>query len=387
MRSRMDNSIFNQISTRLLVGFTEAHGMAKELCNSPPVGVQYSFLKPLEASNRLLRSPIKGYFRHYEAENHDLIEAVLSPIFTKSRWVYSLANFHEAMAFNLMGIPLPRSIRFAFIKHLMMKDNFKKLIFWSQAGKDTLQEYCCVSDEDLLKKVAVVYPSIREVPDNLVKYNDDDVHLLFTGDFFRKGGVNVIDAFEMAQKDFPTIKLILCCDEKIDFNTQNVALKHEYLRKIDVNKGIISRGRISRDELLNEVLPRADIYLLPTYVEAFGFAILEAMAYGIPVISTNHFAIPEMIENNISGYLIDTSMFDCDKMFNGYVVNEIPIDFRIHVTDKLYDYICILIKSVELRAQLGKAALKIARTKFSFEERNTKMLDIYQEAVNNYSLL
>jgi len=377
----MDKSNFSQANRRIRVGFTEAHGMAKELCNAPPIGVEYSFLKPLQTSNSFIRSPIKGFFRHYEVEKHDLIEAVLSPIFTKSRWVYSLANFHEAMAFNLLGIPLPRAIRFAFIKHLMMKDNFKKLIFWSQAGKDTLQEYCFNNDEDLFKKVAVVYPSIREVPDNLVKYNNDDVHILFTGDFFRKGGVNVIDAFEMAQKNFTTIKLILCCDEKIDFNTQNVALKHEYLRKIEANKGIISRGRISREELLNEVLPRTDIYLLPSYVEAFGFAILEAMAYGIPVISTNYFAISEMIENNISGYMIDTSMFECDKMFKGYVVNEIPDDFRNHVTDKLHEYLCLLIKSVELREQLGIAALRIARTKFSFEERNTKMIDIYREAV------
>jgi glycosyltransferase involved in cell wall biosynthesis len=364
------------------IGFTEAHGMAKELCISPPTGVEYSFLIPLKASSSFLRSPIKGFFGRYETRNHDLIEAVLSPIFTNNRWIYSLANFHEAMAFNFLGIPLPRTTRFALIKHLLFRDNFKKLIFWSQAGKNTLQEYLSDNDWHLFKKVAVVYPAIREVPDNLVKYNNNDVHILFTGDFFRKGGVNVIDAFEMAQKIFPNIKLILCCNEKIDFNTQNDSLKREYLRKIDGNKGIIIRGRIPRDELLYEVLPRTDIYLLPTYVEAFGFAILEAMAYGIPVISTNHFAIPEMIEHNVSGYLIDTSKFDCDKLFKGYVVNQLPDDFRNHVTDNLYVYLIRLIESADERTRIGLAGLQTARTKFSFKERNTKMLEIYTNALN-----
>lgn len=368
----------------LKVAFTEKHGMALELCKFPPVGVEYSFVAPEPVRNRFIRSPIKGSFRHYKANSDVLIEAVLSPIFTDNRWVYSLANFHEAMTFNFLQLPLLRSIRFAFIKRLMMKDNFKKLIFWSHAGKETLKEYCEDYDSNLFSKSAVVYPSIREVSDDLIRYNynTETVKLLFTGDFFRKGGANVIDAFEMAQKDFPNLKLILCCDEKIDFNTQNVLLKQRYMQKIDANKGIISRGRISRDELLSEVLPETDIYLLPTYVEAFGFAILEAMAYGIPIISTNHFAIPEMLEHGLSGYLIDTKAFDCEKLFQGYLVKEIPADFMSHVTLTLYKYLCELISSGDLRGEIGTAALRVARSRFSFRERNCKMLDIYRESFN-----
>jgi glycosyltransferase involved in cell wall biosynthesis len=363
------------------VGLTEKHGMAIELSKYPPPGVEYSFIKPTSISNRFIRSKIKGYLGNYNTKENDIIEAILSPVLTNGRWVYSLANFQEATAFGLLGFPLPRTMRVAYLKSLLLKDNFKKLIFWSHAGKETLRSYGRIEDCNLLKKITVVYPAVRMVPDKLIHFNHEDVRILFSGDFFRKGGVNVIDAFELAQRIYPTIKLILCCDENIDFYTQNTALKEEYIKKIRSNNGIIFCGRVPRDELINTILPRTDIYLLPTYVEAFGFALLEAMAYGIPVISTNYFAIPEIIEHNVCGYLIDTSKYECDKLFKGYIVNDIPSEFKNYMTDNLYVYLCRLIESVDLREKFGKSGLEIARSKFSFDERNKKMLEIYREAL------
>ena len=219
------------------------------------------------------------------------------------------------------------------------------------------------------------------MPDDLVRFQDEQITLLFTGDFLRKGGVNVLDAFEQAQKSYPGIRLVLCCNKAIDFRTANAALRSECLEKIRTNSGITFMGRVPRERLLQEILPSTDIYLIPTYVETFGFAILEAMAFGLPVISTNHFAIPEMIEPGVSGFLIDTSDFDCDRLFKGYVVNEIPRDFREHVTEQLYDYMCRLIGSLELRKRLGLAALGVARTRFSVEARNKRLLEIYREAL------
>lgn len=310
-----------------------------------------------------------------------MIEATLSPIFTRNNWIYSIANFQEAMAFNFCGFPLPRAIRAEFIKHLFWEDNFRKLIFWSKAGKATLNTYGGVTNAQLLEKVEVVYPAIRTVSDEQIQYNKDHLNLLFSGDFFRKGGANVIDAFEKIQKSYSDVTLILCCDEKFDFITKNISLRNEYLNKIKANKKIDFRGRIPRDEMINTVLPQTDIYLLPTYAEAFGYAILEAMAYGIPVISTNLFAIPEMVEHEKTGYLIDVSSYNCEKLFKGYVVTNIPEDFKEHVTVKLSEYLCLLLDSFELRKMMGASGLKKAREEFSFKNRNTLMSDIYKKVL------
>jgi glycosyltransferase involved in cell wall biosynthesis len=371
----------NGADREIRVGFTEAHGMADEASRFGPAGVRYSFLRP-HRSSAVIRSPIKGYLRHFETTEHDLIEAVLSPVVTAGPWIYSCANFQESTAFSLLECPVPRFARVAYIRHLLARDNCKKVIFWSNAGRRTLESYGGLGSGDSLhRKVTVVYPAVRTVPDTLIRFSDRDVTLLFTGDFFRKGGVNVVDAFERARQRYPSLKLRVCCDERIDFNTQNAALRTEYLNRIRLNPGIELLGRIPRERLVLDVLPTTDIYLLPTYAEAFGVSILEAMAFGIPVVATNGFAIPEMVEDGTSGFLIDISRFDSARLFRGYVVNDIPADFRDHVTDHLFEYLCRLIESVELRKRFGLAGMEIARTKFSFETRNATMRRIYCEAL------
>jgi hypothetical protein len=78
-----------------------------------------------------------------------------------------------------------------------------------------------------VKKVIVVYPAIGTVHDSLIRFAERDINILFSGEFFLKGGVNVIDAFERAPRLYPSIRLTLCCDEKINFNIPNKRLRDE----------------------------------------------------------------------------------------------------------------------------------------------------------------
>jgi len=364
----------------LRVGFSELHGMAHELCQFPPEGVFCSEVvgRPVRLSP--IRSGIKGYMRRCESAEHDVIEAVISPIVTRNNWVYSVECMQAAMSFSLLGCPLPRSVRAAWFRRLLLQPNLKKIVFWSQAGRRTLESYAGIRDERIVRKATVVYPAIRRVSDELIRFSDGDVQILFSGDFFRKGGVHVVEAFERAQEQYRGIRLRLCCDEKIDFSTRDAALRDEFLGRIRRNPGIVF-GRVPRDEMIRQVLPATDIYALPTYVETFGFALLEAMAFGIPVISTNHFAIPEIVEHGECGFLIDTRRFDCERLFRGYRVDAIPRGFREYMTGEVYLRLCELIESVDLRRRLGTAGVQIARTKFSLDARNERMLGIYREAV------
>ena len=49
----------------------------------------------------------------------------------------------------------------------------------------------------------------------------------------------------------------------------------------------------------------ADIFAYPTRQDAFPLVILEAMNFGLPIISTKEGAIPEIIENGITGFIIE----------------------------------------------------------------------------------
>jgi glycosyltransferase involved in cell wall biosynthesis len=132
--------------------------------------------------------------------------------------------------------------------------------------------------------------------------------------------------------------------------------------------------------MLNEILPQSDIYLLPTYSEAFGFAILEAMAYGIPVVATNVFAIPEILTHEGTGVLIDIKDFDTEKLFPGYLVSSIPNDFSEVINEQMLRSLRKLISSSGERQRLGTNGRREAMSKFGFQNRNNQMNAIYENA-------
>ena len=361
----------------MIVGLTERHGMAVEQSNFPPDGITYHFLECKKNGSAVFKSPMKGFFSTYQDADCDLMESILTPSFTNRPWLYSLARFEEALAFSVFGLPIPRTLRIHFMKQLFLRDNFKGLLFWSQAGLETLESHGGITDKRIRDKSFVVYPAIRSVPESHIKYSDNsEINLLFNGNFFIKGGANVVDLFEEMQKKFNHIKLRLCCDLNIDFHTEDQALRTHYLERIQANPAI-TMGRVKRDEFVNQIMPNTDIYLLPTYGDAFGFAVLEAMAHGIPVVSTNYMALPEMIDHGENGFLANISRYPCEKLFKGCVVNALPEEFRLDINQQLAPYLSELIASANLRKIIGKKAITTARERFSFEVRTKKMAEIY----------
>lgn len=61
---------------------------------------------------------------------------------------------------------------------------------------------------------------------------------------------------------------------------------------------------------IDRILSYSDLFLLPSETESFGLAALEAMASGVPVISSNSGGLPEVNNNGISGYLSEVGNVD-----------------------------------------------------------------------------
>src|SRR5262249_11223768 len=77
----------------------------------------------------------------------------------------------------------------------------------------------------------------------------------------------------------------------------------EYLvRKKKLQKDVHFLGK---QDQVYRLLSEADLFLLPSQLESFGLAALEAMACEVPVIATNVGGIPEVIEHNVDGYLVE----------------------------------------------------------------------------------
>ncbi len=61
---------------------------------------------------------------------------------------------------------------------------------------------------------------------------------------------------------------------------------------------------------VNSILSYSDLFLLPSETESFGLAALEAMAWGVPVVSSNSGGLPEVNYSGKSGYLSDVGNVD-----------------------------------------------------------------------------
>ena len=104
----------------------------------------------------------------------------------------------------------------------------------------------------------------------------------------------------------------------------------------------------------------ADIFVFPTYYhnECFPLVILEAMEQGLPVISTNAGAIPDIIDNGNSGYTVEKSN-----------------------PSSLASAIELLIKDPELCISMGKAGRKLFEEKFTEEVFEKKMKECLEKAI------
>jgi L-malate glycosyltransferase len=84
------------------------------------------------------------------------------------------------------------------------------------------------------------------------------------------------------------------------------------------NLGIQDRiSFLGKQERVNELLPVADLMLMPSELESFGLAALEAMACLVPTIGTRVGGVPELIDDGVTGRLF--SVGDTDAMADAAV--------------------------------------------------------------------
>ena len=82
----------------------------------------------------------------------------------------------------------------------------------------------------------------------------------------------------------------------------DVATFENTVKKMGLEKLVIFHGWVSGDKK-KELLLNSDVFILPSYVEGLPMAILEAMTYGLVIVSTTVGAIPEVVSQDY-GYLI-----------------------------------------------------------------------------------
>ncbi|MFT4848051.1 MAG: N-acetyl-alpha-D-glucosaminyl L-malate synthase BshA [Sediminicola sp.] len=112
--------------------------------------------------------------------------------------------------------------------------------------------------------------------------------------------VDVIEIFDRIQKEIPA-KLLMVGEGP----------EKEMAEELCASKGIEDKVIfLGNSNEIDKILCFTDLFLLPSEKESFGLAALEAMACGVPVISSNAGGLPEVNVQGVSGFLSDVGNVD-----------------------------------------------------------------------------
>lgn len=221
------------------------------------------------------------------------------------------------------------------------------------------------------EKIVEVYPAI-ELKE--FKKEEHKFTILFISgykSFFRKGGRELLESFRILKETYPNIKLIIR-----GYVPEEYKNKFKEVEYIDEN--------IPHSEIYEKLYSKADVLVLPTYFDAFGYVLLEGMVAKIPVISTDVFAIPEIIEEGKNGFLIHSPISDYDEkgLHKGLKEEDVEKEDLKEVVNQLVEKISLLIINPELKKQMGEEGYKlVSEGKFSIKERNKKLKELYEVAL------
>jgi glycosyltransferase involved in cell wall biosynthesis len=109
-------------------------------------------------------------------------------------------------------------------------------------------------------------------------------------------------------------------------------------------------------EAVRELLGWADVFLHASLTEAFGVAVIEAQAMGLPVVCSDAGGLPENVEHEVSGYVVPR-----------------------RAVAAMADGLAALANDPQLRRRMGLAARRRAETELSVDHQLDRFEDIYEE--------
>jgi len=199
--------------------------------------------------------------------------------------------------------PLHRSLLF-LEKRLFQSPQLRKIIANSQRGKEEIIRHYGIPAE----KIEVIHNGVDLQtfhPRNIALYRKpfreelgiqaQALVILFLGSGFRRKGLApLLNAFCQVKKEIPGVFLIVVGKDRTEEYNKRA-------RRMGAGREVLFLGPSKRAP---ELYAASDLFALPTFYDPFSNACLEAMATGIPVLTTLTNGVAELIEDQKNGFLI-----------------------------------------------------------------------------------
>lgn len=217
--------------------------------------------------------------------------------------------------------------------------------FWKQAVNKTFN----------IENIEVIYNPCSVVV-NKKEYRKQK-YILYAGTINeRKGYADLIRAFAKISEKHNDWKLVFAGNGEIE---NGVRLSKE----LGVEKQCVFSGWVNGEEK-DRLFKEASIFCLPSYAEGFSMAVLDAWAYGLPVITTPVGGISDVAENGINMLL-----------FKPGAINELAGQIDRLITDRV------------LYKKITKASIDFANNKFRMENINERITRLYSSLLQNDDVL
>ena len=175
----------------------------------------------------------------------------------------------------------------------------------------------------------------------------DSKKILCVGNYVpRKGIIYSIEAFSQIERQKFTLHLVGNRKNNSSYYNQ----LNNAVEKLKLTECVVFHDG-SDQENIKQLYASADIFVLPSFKETFGIVFLEAMHYGLPIITTNVSAMPELVEEGKNGFLVP-----------------------IADSQALAKAISKLIENPDLSKQMGEVGRKKVANSYYWEQSGSKFI-------------
>jgi glycosyltransferase involved in cell wall biosynthesis len=187
--------------------------------------------------------------------------------------------------------------------------------------------------------------------------------VLFAGNgFYRKGGVELLKAFQALGRADARLEIISTLE--VDWGVRPAeATIRATEQAIAADPRIRLLRGLPHDQLVQR-MRKADLFVSTTFRDPFNNTVLEAMACGLPVICSDTGALPEVVDDGLSGRVMP-------------VQGRAPED----IAEEVRHWMAMLMDDEALRLQMGAVGRRIAEERFSLQARNAALTAIYERAL------
>lgn len=298
--------------------FPQTDGTASLIRDFTEKNVQYHRLDISDASSDSLEASTKPYLRLARTV---FLLLKIRPDVVLVTLPWPIHCFSTIVACGLLKIPT--AVVFQLIPfRFSFTDNKLKAYAWARsrnqqwiAISDHNRKFVCESFQISQDRVLCIYNGIK-IKSASSKDTDEDITILrrqvreelgvsqisqlaFTVGRLssQKGHNDLIKVIPHLSKEFPNLKFVWVGDGELREDLINK------VREYAIEDKVLFLGYRSD---VPRLLKSADLFVFPTHYEGQPFALLEAMAHNLPIVTSDASGIPELIENRVHGLLFRT---------------------------------------------------------------------------------